>query len=58
MYHDIFVGEFNIHFGYPRSDTCGTRDELKIQIEQASSESEKALLEKQHTYHIALAKAG
>ena len=22
FYHDIFVGEFNIHFGYPRTDTC------------------------------------
>ena len=22
FYHDIFVTEFNICFGYPRSDTC------------------------------------
>ena len=58
MYHDIFVGEFNIHFGYPRSDTCGTCDELKLQIEQASSDSEKASLEKKHADHLTLAKAG
>jgi hypothetical protein len=55
MYHDIFVGEFNIHSGYCRSHTCGTCDELKLQIEQASSDSEKASLENDH---LSLAKAG
>lgn len=26
MYHDIFVREFNIGFGFPRSDTCDICD--------------------------------
>ena len=56
FYHDIFVGEFNIHFGYPRTDTCDKCDSLKLQIEQATMEAEKAALEKQHTDHLALAK--
>ena len=58
MYHDIFVGEFNIRFGYPRSHTFGTCDELKLQSEQASSDLEKASLEKKHADHFSLAKAG
>ena len=33
FYHDIFVNEFNIYFGYPRMDTCGTCDSLKLRIE-------------------------
>ena len=58
MYHDIFIGEFNIHFGYPKSDTCGTCDGLKIQLQQASSESERATLQKEHEAHLSLAEAG
>ena len=57
LYHDIFVSEFNIHFGYPRSDTCDVCDSLKLQMEQAS-ESEKAALQKKHEDHLALAKCG
>lgn len=57
LYHDIFVTEFNIHFGYPRSDTCDTCDSLKLQIEQAV-ESEKAALQKKHEDHLAFAKCG
>ena len=49
--------EFNIHFGYPRSDTCDVCDSLKLQMEQAS-ESEKAALQKEHEDHLALAKCG
>jgi len=26
FYHNIFVTELNIYFGYPRSDTCDTCD--------------------------------
>lgn len=57
LYHDIFVSEFNIHFGYPRSDTCDVCDSLKLQMEQAS-ESEKAALQKKHKDYLALAKCG
>lgn len=37
-YHDIFVNEFNIHFGYPRSDTCDTCDRLKLAIAETSAD--------------------
>ena len=58
FYHDIFVTEFNIHFGIPRTDTCSTCDSLKLQIDQATTDSERALLEQQHSDHLSLAKAG
>ena len=32
FYHDIFTGEFNIYFGYPRTDTCSTCDGLQLKI--------------------------
>ena len=57
LYHDIFVTEFNIHFGYPRSDTCDNCDSLKLQIEQAE-DPEKAALQKKYEDHLALAKCG
>ena len=44
MYHDILVTEFNIHFGYPRSDYSSTCDGLAVQIE-AVTEAEKSLLQ-------------
>ena len=34
---DIFVEEYNIHFGYPRTDRCSTCDSLAIQIEDLRS---------------------
>jgi hypothetical protein len=47
MYHDIFVTEYNIHFGYPRTDTCGTCDSLTAQLEVAfEPESHTMILEK------------
>lgn len=54
-YHDVFVNEFNIHFGYPRSDTCDTCDSLKIKIEAAETEEEKGKLDKQLQHHLKLA---
>ena len=32
-YHDVFVNEFNLQFGYPHSDTCDTCDALKLKID-------------------------
>ena len=58
LYHDIFVNEFNIHFGHPRSDTCDTCDSLKLQIDQAVDESEKAALQKKQEDHLAFANCG
>lgn len=33
-YRQIFINEFNISFGYPRSDTCSTCDENRAIVEQ------------------------
>lgn len=41
FYHDIFVTEFNIYFGYPRSDTCDTCDSLLTKIEDAQAKGEE-----------------
>ena len=58
MYHDIFVKEFNIGFGYPRTDTCDTCDSMKLQIEQAATLPEKEALQKKHEEHLSLAESG
>ncbi len=41
LYRKIFNEEFNLSFGYPRSDTCETCDLLHIEIQAAKSESER-----------------
>ena len=45
-YNDTFVNEFNLHFGYPRSDTCDTCDHLNMEI-STKEDDEKARLQKQ-----------
>ncbi len=57
-YHDVFVKEFNIHFGFPRSDTCDTCDSLKINIDATENEEDKAKLEKELQDHVTLADQG
>lgn len=57
LYHDIFVTEFNIHFGYPRTDSCSTCDGLTVKI-NAAAESEKPQLEKMLETHQQLAQEG
>ena len=57
MYHDIFVTEFNIHFGYLCSDSCSTCDGLKVQIE-AATEVEKPPLQTTLQQHHQLAEEG
>ena len=57
MYHDIFVTEFNIYFGYPRTDSCSTCDGLKVHI-GAATESERPQLEKTLEAHQQLAQEG
>ena len=54
FYHDIFVNEFNIHFGFPRSDTCDTCDALKLQI-QATEDEEKLRHEEELQAHLEMA---
>ena len=51
FYHDIFVTEFNIHFGYPKSDTCGTCDAFRKQIEDRTDDSEKECFVHGHELH-------
>ena len=53
-----FVKEFNIGFGYPRTDTCNICDFLKHIIEAASDDTEKARLEEDLEKHRSLAQAG
>ena len=57
-YHDVFVSEFNLHFGYPQSDTCGTCDSLRIRIEASDNDEEKAKLEADLQDHLKLADEG
>lgn len=52
-YRTIFVNNFNIGFGYPRSDTCGNCDEfnaklkgLEVDLKNAFNSEEKVVIEK------------
>ena len=59
FYNDIFSNEFNLHFGYPRSDTCSTCDSLQLQIEgTADNVEEKEKLEAELKKHHTLADEG
>ena len=57
LYRDLFTSEFNIHFGYPRTDSCSTCDSLAVQI-QAAGDMEKPQLEKDLKAHQKLAQEG
>ena len=50
-YRNIFNTCFNLGFGRPRSDTCGTCDQLHIKIQAAIHEEEKLTLKKQLEMH-------
>lgn len=41
LYRKIFNEEFNLSFGYPRSDTCETCDLLNVAIRASASEEER-----------------
>ena len=41
LYRKIFNEEFNLGFGYPRSDTCELCDLLKISIDNAQTDEER-----------------
>ena len=49
------MSEFNLRFGYPQSDTCGTCDSLRIRIEASDNDEEKAKLEADFQDHLKLA---
>ena len=58
-YNDVFVSKFNLHFGYPRSDTCDTCDQLQILIKlDESLPTEKERLQKQLDTHLDSAEKG
>ena len=58
FYHDIFVNEFNIGFGYPRTDTCSTCDTLRHRIECTVNEVDKSKHLQEHEEHQKLAQSG
>ena len=58
LYCKIFNEEFNLGFGYPRSDTCETCDELHIAIRACKSESEKEALQTDLASHQETASQG
>ena len=55
-YHDVFVQEFNIHFGYPRSDTCDICDRLRLAIAETSADVEG--LQEELSIHLEAAQEG
>ena len=62
-YHDVFVNEFNIHFGLPRLDIGDNCDSLKIRTEEAETEEaetdeEKSKLKRELKDHLKLADQG
>jgi hypothetical protein len=57
FYHDLFLTEFNIYFGYPRTDTCSTCDGLALKISGAVGEV-KEKLELELESHKCLAQEG
>ena len=59
FYHDIFVTEFNIYFGYPRSDTCDTCDSLLTKMEEARAKGDETEeLERELEAHKSFAERG
>ena len=56
-YNDSVINEFNLHFGYPRLDTCNTCDHLNMEISTAS-DGEKTRLEKELNDHLVVAEKG
>ena len=52
------TSEFNIYFGYPRTDTCSTCDALRVQIEACQNTTEQQKLEEKLESHKLLAETG
>ena len=58
LYRKIFNEEFNLGFGYPRSDTCELCDQLKIASDSAQSSDEHRLLMTELSEHHEKASQG
>ncbi len=52
-YNDVFVSNFNIQFGYPRSDTCDTCDSLNLKIDAAVGDEKEIIQLKLQKHHEA-----
>ena len=50
-YLKYFNENFNISYGYPRADTCGTCDALNIEI-KAAGDAQKVFLQSQRENHL------
>lgn len=57
FYYRYFVTNFNLSFGYPRSDTCSTCDTLKQRLESATTDQEIQDLLATKELHLYKAKA-
>ena len=58
LYRKIFTEEFNLGFGFPRSDTCEKCDLLKLSISTASLEDEREHLQAELAEHHEKASQG
>ena len=58
LHRKIFNEEFNLGFGYPRSDTCQTCDGLRIAIEAASDQTTRQELNLELAEHQLKASLG
>ena len=55
-YNDVFVMEFNLHFGYPRSDTCDTCNRIRMELQV--NDEDKAELQDELDAHLEAAAKG
>ena len=51
LYRKIFNEEYNIGFGYPRSDTCEKCDSLKVAIDEAKTDEQRKPLQVELANH-------
>ena len=51
-YREYFNTHFNLGFGVPSSDTCGTCDAINIKIQEAKSTEDKHRLEEEKESHL------
>lgn len=58
LYRKIFNEEFNLSFGYPRSDTCETCDILNVAIRSSISEDERVEKQEELATHQGNASKG
>ncbi len=56
-YNDVFVTEFNLYFGYPRSDSCCVCDRIRSEL-QNDDEDNAANLRSELNNHLDAAAKG